>query len=289
MYKSADSYNIGFLGAGKVGTSLAIYFKNNNLKVNGFYNRTIEKTKIASEYSNTKVYKNISNLILENDIIFLTVSDDSISVVLEFIINNIDINNLKDKIFVHTSGVHSANILKDLHSYNAEYCSMHPLLAINDYKIAVENLAKTFFCVDGTEKANEVASLILNFTNNKYLCIESDKKPLYHGAACVISNYFVTLAHFSYKMLKKSGLDLETSKQAVMPLIQSTLDNILKSENIEDALTGPIKRGDSITVKKHLVSLQKEMPEFVDFYKFLGKQTLKMINKENSELNNILK
>ncbi|MGI6718534.1 MAG: Rossmann-like and DUF2520 domain-containing protein [Bacteroidales bacterium] len=289
MNKSVDSYNIGFFGAGKVGTSLAVYFKNCKLKVNGFYNRTLEKAKVACELSNTKVYYNIKELILENDIIFLTVSDDSISAVLKLIIENESNSILKYKIFIHTSGVHSSAILKDLNNYDAEYCSMHPLLAINNYKIAVDNLAETFFCLDGTPKATEISSLLLKFTNNKFFCIESDKKPLYHGAACVISNYLVTLADFSFKMFEEAGLDRNTSKQAIKPLIQSTLDNILKSEKIESALTGPIKRGDIKTVKKHLLSLEAEMPEFVDFYKFLGRQTVKMINKTDIELNNILK
>ncbi len=67
------------------------------------------------------------------------------------------------------------------------------------------------------------------------------------------------------------------TSSAAMTLLESVVGN-LKRADAQDALTGPIKRGDRNTISLHLQSIDKEMPEVADLYQTLGRQTMKMLN-----------
>ncbi len=58
-----------------------------------------------------------------------------------------------------------------------------------------------------------------------------------------------------------------------MPLLRGTLNNI-EIVGIPQCLTGPIARGDTGTVKKHLNALQQVAPALLSTYRELGLQTI---------------
>ena len=61
--------------------------------------------------------------------------------------------------------------------------------------------------------------------------------------------------------------------KALIPLLKGTLNNIANI-GIPNCLTGPIARGDTGTVQKHLNALEKIAPELVSTYRELGRQTI---------------
>ena len=65
----------------------------------------------------------------------------------------------------------------------------------------------------------------------------------------------------------------------------SVLNN-LSNKAPKDALTGPIKRGDTETVKKHIELLENNLPDICMLYKALGRETMNMIG--DYRLKNIL-
>jgi len=71
----------------------------------------------------------------------------------------------------------------------------------------------------------------------KLIKIKEQDKTLYHAAACIISNYTVTLSYVAYKILESIGFDRETADKAFLPLIKNTVHNIERLGSI-DALTG---------------------------------------------------
>ena len=81
----------------------------------------------------------------------------------------------------------------------------------------------------------------------------------------------------SYEMFAESGMSKSEIKAATAPLLKSTLSNIQDNEFMSHALTGPIKRGDSNTIAKHLEALQKFMPDKKEVYTALGKETMNML------------
>jgi predicted short-subunit dehydrogenase-like oxidoreductase (DUF2520 family) len=267
---------IGFIGAGKVGTSLGCYFKHKGFEIAGYYSHTADHAADAARRTDSVAFTNQLELIEKSDMIWITTPDDTIEICAEEIAAEITSLPI-DKIFLHASGVHSCFILQSLAEKGFEVASAHPLLAFNDVEQAVVDLEKTYFALEGNDQIITTLTRFFQQTGNQTFVINAKEKPLYHAAASMLSNYLVTLFDTSCQMFGKAGMPEAITSSAAMPLLESVVGN-LKRTDARNALTGPIKRGDRNTISLHLQSIEKEMPEIVDLYQTLGRQTMKMLN-----------
>jgi len=111
---------------------------------------------------------------------------------------------------------------------------------------------------------------------------------IYHTAAVIASNYLVTLVKLATDLWQSFSVPPHQAAQALLPLIRGTINNI-DAIGIPQCLTGPIARGDTGTVKKHLNALQKTAPNLCSTYRELGLQTIPValakgrISKEQAE------
>lgn len=281
-FKGMGGWSVSFIGAGKVGTSLGIYFKDNGLNIGGYFSRSMQSAEQASTLTHSTAYAGLENLVNDSQIIWITTPDDSIKTVAEQIS---ELNIANKKTFIHASGSITSDTLNCLKEKGHRVCSAHPLLAFSDITKAVSALKDTAFFIEG--QTNNLAEIkkILAKTGNNYHIIDKKNKPAYHAAAAILSNYLVTLVHASNQLFDLVGIDEKTLGDASLILVKSVLDN-LQGKTPAEALTGPIKRGDAETVKKHLEVLEQNLPELTEFYKLMGRETMRMIN--NFQLNNIL-
>ena len=104
---------ISFIGAGKVGSALGLYFKQKGLEVGGYYSRTYEHAEHAALLSDTVAYSSIAELMSNSKMVWITASDDALPV-LAMEIAQLDIPPQQIKAFVHTSGVHSTMVLQPI-------------------------------------------------------------------------------------------------------------------------------------------------------------------------------
>lgn len=267
---------ISFIGAGKVGSALSLYFKQKGLQIGGFYSRTHSHALDACKLTSSTAYSNISELLKHSSMVWITVSDDSLETVAK------EIAQLEIpahiKAFIHTSGVHSIKALQSIQKKGFATYSAHPLMAFGKANESAKQLSDIYFSLETSSETKD--NYLLRFfekTGNPVLRIDTDKKELYHCAASVLSNYLVTLLNLAYEMFAESGMTKKEIKEATEPLLRSTLKNIVENEKMSDALTGPIKRGDKTTVIKHLTALEKNMPDKMALYKELGKETMNML------------
>jgi predicted short-subunit dehydrogenase-like oxidoreductase (DUF2520 family) len=70
-------------------------------------------------------------------------------------------------------------------------------------------------------------------------------------------------------MLSQAGV--ERPHRMLGPLLGAALDNALRSG--DEALTGPVARGDAGTVAKHIATLAAQAPDAVDAYVAMGRLT----------------
>jgi predicted short-subunit dehydrogenase-like oxidoreductase (DUF2520 family) len=117
----------------------------------------------------------------------------------------------------------------------------------------------------------------------------------YHAAAVFACNYLITLVSMAADLWESFGIPRKQAIAALMPLLRGTLNNI-DTIGIPQCLSGPISRGDSGTIKKHLEELKKVAPELVDTYRQLGIQTIpiardkgKIDNECAAEMETLLK
>jgi predicted short-subunit dehydrogenase-like oxidoreductase (DUF2520 family) len=84
----------------------------------------------------------------------------------------------------------------------------------------------------------------------------------------------VTLMAYGEEILKSIGL--ENGLEAMKPLVENTLSNIYE-KGVQDALTGPINRGDINTLENHMAALDDKE---VVMYKQLGQLTTDLLVKD---------
>ncbi len=269
---------IGFIGAGKVGKALGIYFKNHGLNISGYYSRSIDSATESANLTGSKTFTTLKDLVGSSRIVFITVPDQTIESIdreISALINNSSAD--PEIVCIHVSGAHPSDHLAGIKSAGREVGSMHPLQSFGDPAASAVRLEKAWFTIEGTEKAVATAKEILEKTGGKYSLINAENKPLYHAGACVISNFLVTLMESGIHFFEAAGMERKDIFPAITPLIDATLSNIHEKGTI-DALTGPIVRGDFNTVNVHLQALEAQLPAESDFYKSMALKTLSMLD-----------
>lgn len=269
---------IGFIGAGKVGKALGLYFKAHGLNVAGYCSRTEKSAIEAAVLTSSCAFRTLRELADSSDIIFITVPDQVLAEVDREAASMLDCYEVKHETFwFHVSGAHSSGILKGIREAGCETGSMHPLQSFGEPYGSTERLKRSWFTLEGTGKAVSTARSLLDKTSGKHFQIEAENKPLYHAGASVVSNFMVTLIESGISLFEAAGMDRADIFQAIEPLIESTLSNIREKGTI-DALTGPIVRGDYDTVSVHMKAIGEKMPSELEFYRAAAHKTAMMLD-----------
>ena len=258
----------GFIGAGKVGFSLGKYFADHDLDIVGYYSEKLEDSLEAAEFTNSKSYDSLDEIVADSDVLFLTVPDDS----LEEVWNQLNSCHFTDKIICHTSGVHSSEIFSGLDNHNSYGYSIHPLCAVNDKYKSHKDLSKIYFTIEGDKEKLDVMSDLFLRLGNKVNIIDTAEKTRYHLAATMASNLVVGLVDMAESIIPHDAL---------VPILKSNMDHIVEDGTV-NALTGPIERGDAKTVKMHLEALKDSE---VDAYKAVSRHTLEVAKRKNPDRN----
>ena len=272
--KGGDGMRIGFIGAGKVGCTLGKYFRENGIPVSGYYNRTSEHAKEAAEFTDTLYYEDVNDLINESDMIFITVSDNSIPMVY----GSLDKKILAGKIIAHSSGALSSSVFTDSGTYGFYGYSIHPIYAVNDRFTAYKNFQNAFITIEGNEDKIDFLLNLFRSIGNKTAKISSENKVRYHSAAVFASNLVCGLFGKAEDILVSCGFSQDDAKDALKGLFLDNASGIADKGPMLQ-LTGPIERNDTGTVRKHLEVLSEDEKEL---YIAASKAVLKLAKRKHS-------
>lgn len=256
MKAGDDMMKVGFIGAGKVGSSLSHYFFQNNISIAGFYSRTQSHGCEAARQCSSISVSSIDQLVTQSDVLFLTVPDDTIQTVWK----QLKQFPIKGKYICHCSGSLTSNILSGIKETEAFGYSIHPIFPFQNKTTAYEALAQAIFTIEGDTTHQEPLLELLHSCPNRFIPIHTEHKVKYHAAAVFASNLVVSLFHQAFCMLVECGFQEEEARMALQPLAFSNLHNIFL-EGPEKSLTGPVERHDLDTIKKHLGALSPDSRE----------------------------
>lgn len=302
--KKTTRINLCVIGAGRVGTTVSYTLAEKdlpNIKLKAISSRSTESLKRAKKILGSKAAgviftrENSKAVSLANCILICT-PDDVINSVCSDIFKDKS-KDFKNYYAIHFSGSKSLEVLNSARAAGAEIASIHPLKSFASIEEAIKSLPGTIFGVTySSTESKKMAEFLVKSLGGEIIEVENNKKPLYHAAACVASNYLVTLINYAVLIHKKMGIKPEDSLKGLMGLVEGTVSNI-KKMGTEKSLTGPIARGDVGTIKEHVKSFNEFFSkEDSALYRMMGIETSKIAHqnkwiKESTveELKEILK
>ena len=266
---------IGFIGAGKVGFTLGRYFSIHGIDVTGYYNRTSRSAMEAAEFTGTRYYETVNDLIRDSEVIFITVSDNAIAEVWE----QLKELQIRDRIICHCSGALSSAVFSDINNYDCYGYSIHPLFAVNSRTESYKELSRALFTIEGSEIHGEQLADIVRACGNKVVFLNPEHKIRYHCAAVFASNLINGIMETAVAELVQCGFEPSDALEALAPLSINNVEH-LEDGSFEAALTGPVERGDTQTVKKHIDNISGDSRAI---YILLSKKALQIAKRKNPE------
>lgn len=268
---------LGFIGAGKVGYTLARLLSARGYTVQAIYSRTETHAQAIAQRLGSAVVDSPGAVVQASDLTLLTVSDDAIATVADLISSEFVSESGAAKAVIHTSGALDMGVLSALAHKGMMIGSLHPVFPFADVATAVESLPGAVFGVQAEgELLRDWIGEIVASLNGRLLTIPPGGKAAYHAAFVFASNYTVTLYSIAQRLLLGLGTDRDTADHALNTLLAGTVENLLK-QGIPAALTGPLVRGDVQTIEAHLNALSHTDKDIEELYRQLAQLSLPML------------
>jgi predicted short-subunit dehydrogenase-like oxidoreductase (DUF2520 family) len=231
-------------------------------------------------------------LLEQSSVILIATPDDVIASIADELAVFLRFRGTAGKqVALHTSGALTADVLRPLRPLGISVGALHPLVSISDPQSGAEWLTRAFFSVEGDAPATRMGKRIARDLGAQTFKITAAAKPLYHAAALMASPNLTALIDIAFEMLKHCGVTANQSQRVLLPLLQSTIEN-LSATDPSRSLTGTFKRGDVATVQKHVdaISSQK-LFDALEAYVLLGRRSMKLAKRRSAsraEIDHIL-
>lgn len=232
--------SVVLIGAGNVATHLyKALEKAKGVSVLQWYNRHLKA--IEAYQNEVSITNNLSDL-KTADVYIIAVSDDVIGALSSQL-------PCKDKLVVHTSGSVSLHDLDIKHRRGVFY----PLQTFT--KGADIDFTEVPICIEIDNKADlKILNKLSETLGCKHYRVHSDQRAALHLAAVFVNNFTNQLYRIGHEITESKNVDFNILK----PLIKETANKIT-SITPYMAQTGPAKRGDKKTIKKHLQAIDNEI------------------------------
>ncbi len=231
--------SVVLLGAGNVATHLYKAFtKADGTFVKQWYNRTYSA--ISSYANETETINDLAQL-KEADIYIIAVSDDSISK----LSSNLPFQN---RLVAHTSGSVS---IHDLDKKN-QRAVFYPLQTFS--KNATLDFSQIPICIEITEKGNiQFMKTLAETLGCQPYKINTEQRQTLHLSAVFVNNFTNQLYRIAHEISDAKSINFDILK----PLILETAKKV-QDMSPYMAQTGPAKRNDKKTIKRHLKLIESE-------------------------------
>ncbi|HWG86594.1 MAG TPA: Rossmann-like and DUF2520 domain-containing protein [Candidatus Acidoferrales bacterium] len=203
-----------------------------------------------------------------SDVVWLLHTDDALATTAQTLARAGD---WRGKVALHSSGALSSDVLQPLKKAGAQTASLHPMMTF----VAGTSLemSKVPFAVEGDLAALAAAKQIVRRLHAEIFPIRKSAKVLYHALGSFSSPMIVATLVTAERVGRAAGLSLPQTRKMMAAILQQTLKNYME-RGPAAAFSGPIKRGDLETVRRHLRAL-KRVPEAGEIYRALVRSALR--------------
>jgi predicted short-subunit dehydrogenase-like oxidoreductase (DUF2520 family) len=140
-----------------------------------------------------------------------------------------------------------------------EAFSLHPLMTVPEDGA---DFRGTTAAIDAdTNRAMELARLIAQALEMNVVRVAPEDRVAYHAAACIASNFLLTLEAAAERIGSTAGV----TREMLAPLVRATVENWVEL-GPERAITGPVARGDELTVAAQREAVGERAPELLALF-----------------------
>ncbi|MGH2913922.1 MAG: DUF2520 domain-containing protein [Solirubrobacteraceae bacterium] len=155
----------------------------------------------------------------------------------------------------HCSGATGLDVLGGRSGF-----SLHPLMTVTaDTSPELSGAAAAIAATDPA--ALQFARVLAGALGMRPLLVADEDRAAYHAAASIASNFLVTLEAAAERVAASAGV----ARADLVPLVRATVDN-WAALGAERALTGPVARGDEVTVARQREAVRDQAPEVLDLF-----------------------
>jgi len=276
---------IAIVGLGRLGTALALQLARAGYRIAEIVSRTPASARQARPLTQTLKARSShhQNMSLDAGLIWLCVPDRQIAVVA----NDLAALHIwKGKTVFHSSGALDSDTLSALRKRGASVASVHPMMTF--VRGAVPTMKGITFALEGDVAAVRLARRVVRDFGARSFLIRKQNKAAYHAWGAFASPLLVAALVAAEQAARSAGVKTAEARRMMLPIVCQTFVNYA-ALGPAGAFSGPLVRGDTEIVRKHLQALKK-VPEARAVYVALARSALRHLPVENRrQLEKVLK
>jgi predicted short-subunit dehydrogenase-like oxidoreductase (DUF2520 family) len=258
---------VGVVGAGRAGTAMAAALARAGHRV--------VAASAVSQASLDRISRSLpqariarpDQVVEASDLVLLTVPDDALPGLVRGLAETGVL--MEGRLIAHASGRHGLAVLEPAVRAGALPLALHPVMTFTGRADDVAKMTGISFGVTAPEQLRPVAEALVVEMGGEPVFIAEDKRGLYHAGLASAANHLVTLVASSADLLREAGVP--DPARMLGPLLSAALENVLALG--DQALTGPVARGDAETVAAHVDVIAAAAPEALGAYLALARLT----------------
>ena len=276
--KHNPKIDIAIVGAGTLATSLAAALRKTGYRIDEVVSRDNAQSLRRARALAKRVAAQPATLgaaRFSAHVTWICVPDDAIAEVAGLIADRRDWSG---KIVLHSSGAIGSGVLDHLKRRGARIASAHPLMTF--VSVSKRDLIGVPFALEGDSKALSVIATLVRRLGGKPFRLDATFKAAYHAFGFFSSPALVELIAAAQQVGKLAGFNDRKARELMEPIVRQTIDNCFRSTP-QQAFSGPLRRGDTATIRKHLEVL-KQAPEALEVYRALARIGLRHLPVRNA-------
>ena len=276
----AGKPRIAIVGAGNLGSALAASLRRAGYGIDLVVSRpghaSLTKAKSLAKLVGGRAVS-ASRAQIEAEVVWFCVPDGEISGAGRSLAEK---SNWKGKVALHSSGALTSDELSGLRWRGAAVASAHPLMTF--VRGSRPSLAGVPFAVEGDAAAVRAARVIISDLRGQTFSIRKREKVAYHAWGTFASPLLTALLAATERVAAVAGVKPAAARRRMLPIMAQTIANYA-ALGAAGAFSGPLVRGDTDTVKRHLRAL-RAVPSVREAYVALARAALRFLPVKNRRL-----
>jgi predicted short-subunit dehydrogenase-like oxidoreductase (DUF2520 family) len=270
---------VSLVGAGNLAQAIGPALKRSGYRVEQIVARnnpeSLRRARTLARKVGASVVR-LEEMMPTSAIIWLCHTDDALEPTAKLLARK---SGWRGKVVFHSSGALTSDVLAPLKRTGAHIASLHPMMTF--VHGTAPKLSAVPFAVEGDKRGVAAAKQIVAKLGAEVFEIKKSAKVLYHALGSFSSPLVVAALVTAERVGQAAGLTLTQTRKVMAPILQQTLRNYLDS-GPSAAFSGPIKRGDLETIRRHVRELKK-VPLGSDVYRALVRSALRDLPSKNKK------